>query len=133
MIRRLLVVDDDKLMRFAVMGIRRRLGFQIDSACGGWDALEMIRANEPYHVILSDFDMPVMDGIELLERCRERAPASIRLLVSALERDDRIDAALVDGVISDFIQKPFTPHRLGKYLDAAMRQYEQQQAASSPS
>lgn len=71
---KILVVDDSRSMRMIVKRTLRQAGFgdhEITEADNGQDALEQISGSIP-DLILSDWNMPVMDGFELLQALRER-------------------------------------------------------------
>jgi CheY-like chemotaxis protein len=109
-------------MLLSVLKTRQRLGYHVDTACGGWDALEQMRVGPPYSVIISDLEMPAMDGFDFLKRCRKQAPGTIRLMLSGSESDERIAEALADDLIFRFILKPITPHQLCLHLDDAVNE-----------
>ncbi len=78
---RVLLVDDDDLIRDMY---RRVLGrqFDVQMANSGAEALELIRTEGPFAVIMSDFQMPGMSGIELLRQVRTLAPDTSRILLT---------------------------------------------------
>ncbi len=70
---RILVVDDSKAMRMIVRRTLRQAGFghhQTDEACDGREAFDAIKANAP-DLVISDWNMPEMSGIQLLEALNE--------------------------------------------------------------
>src|SRR5512140_770301 len=69
---RILVVDDDDSSRLALEHAVRMLGYECESARDGLEAWEM-HLREPADVILSDWQMPHMDGVELCRRTRNNA------------------------------------------------------------
>lgn len=68
--RRLLVVDDSELTRDMLVSLLERLGYDVDEAVDGVDALEVIERARP-DLVLTDLDMPIMDGFKLTERLKE--------------------------------------------------------------
>ena len=64
---KILIVDDEKSIRFALKDIIEFEGHEVALAADGKEGLEMALANS-YDVIFSDIKMPVMDGVEMLER-----------------------------------------------------------------
>lgn len=67
---RILVVDDEPLSARAIQRLFETRGLEVVTACDGADALARLRADGPYALVLSDVEMPRMNGIELLERVR---------------------------------------------------------------
>lgn len=104
-----LVVDDYKSMIRIVRGLLNQLGFMnVDEAADGETALRMIR-EKPYGLVLSDWNMEPMTGLELLQHVR--ADASTRALpfvmVTAEAKAENVVAARQAGV-NNYVIKPFT-------------------------
>jgi two-component system chemotaxis response regulator CheY len=76
---KILVVEDEKIPRQSIVGMLKALGFEdILEAADGLEALTIIQKQHP-HIILSDIEMPNLDGIALLERIRNlKNPCSIK-------------------------------------------------------
>ncbi len=122
MLGRVLVVDDDQFVLLSLMKMQKRLGYTIEPASSSRQALEMIRSTRPFDVVLTDRDMPGMDGLEFLRRAREQAPDMVRLMLSGSTRDALIEEAVRDGLLLRFISKPCMPHQLAIHLEAAMNE-----------
>lgn len=105
----ILVVDDYKTMIRIVRGLLNELGFKnIDEARDGPQALEMIAAKS-YGLILSDWNMKPMTGLELLKTVRA-APNTLRtpfVMVTAETKTENVVAARQAGA-NNYIIKPFT-------------------------
>lgn len=105
----ILVVDDYKSMVRIVRGMLNQLGFQnIDDAPNGEAALALIRDNT-YGLILSDWNMQPMTGLELLTRVRaeERTRNTPFVMVTAEAKAENVVAARKAGV-NNYVIKPFT-------------------------
>lgn len=105
--RTCLVVDDSRIIRKVARRILESLGFEVDEAADGSEALTYCMSALP-HVVLLDWQMPVMDGLTFLRRLRDlpggRAP---KVLFCTIEtRADRIAEALSAGA-DDYVMKPF--------------------------
>ena len=73
---RVLIVDDQPSMRMHIRGSLQQLGFRnLDDAGDGEDGLRKLIA-QPAHLVLADFNMPKLDGIELLRAVRAHPPTS---------------------------------------------------------
>ncbi len=104
MSRKVLVVDDEKLI---VKGVRFSLeqdGMEVDCAYDGEEALEKIKANE-YDIVLLDIMLPKMDGFEVCQQVREFSDVPIVMLTAKGDDMDKI-LGLEYGA-DDYITKPF--------------------------
>jgi two-component system, sensor histidine kinase and response regulator len=110
---RVLVVDDNAVAREILADMLRQLRFRVDSAPSGIDALrELVNADatDPYQLVLIDWDMPGMNGIETARRIKTRhfRHAPKLLMVTDFGREDlRLQAQTVE--IERFLQKPISP------------------------
>lgn len=117
----ILVVDDIALMRELLLRHLRALGFtSVHAATSGDDAWRQLETL-PVGLILSDWSMPGMSGLELLQRVRAHARLAALpfVLITAEMQRERIAEALAAGV-SDFLLKPFTPGALEDKLRAVL-------------
>jgi two-component system chemotaxis response regulator CheY len=106
---RALVVDDSRTMRLILSRIMGELGFEVVEAPDGRRALEQLRAGEPMDVALVDWNMPEMNGYELLRALRaSRAYARMPVIMVTTETErSQILLALENGA-NEYIMKPFT-------------------------
>ena len=113
-----LVVDDASAMRRIVRGILKELGFKnIREAQNGQAALDELRKNKADFVV-SDWNMPVMTGIELLRAIRadESLKTTPVLMVTAEAKQENIIEAVKAGV-NNYIVKPFNAQTLQEKLN----------------
>jgi DNA-binding NtrC family response regulator len=103
--RTVLVVDDDDGVRESLRLIIERAGFNCVIAANGVEALAALRAKEA-QVIISDHDMPAMDGIELLRLVAARYPHICRILLSARKDAEPAMRALNVARAYRFLTKP---------------------------
>ena len=118
MARKVLVVDDEKLI---VKGIRFSLeqdGFEVYSAYDGVEALEMIRAND-YDIVLLDLMLPKMNGLQVCQQVREFSNVPIIMLTAKGEDMDKI-MGLEYGA-DDYITKPFNILEVKARIKAIIR------------
>lgn len=114
---RFLVVDDFSTMRRIIRNLLKELGFmQVEEAEDGAVALQMLKST-PYDFVVSDWNMPNMDGLALLQAIR--ADQSLRtlpvLMVTAEAKKENIVAAAQAGA-SGYVVKPFTAATLDEKL-----------------
>ncbi len=115
---KVLVVDDFATMRRIVKNILTQLGFKnIVEADDGATAVDLLK-NEKVDLIISDWNMPKMTGLELLQHVRaDAAMADIPfVMVTAEAQQDNIILA-VKAKVSQYIVKPFTAETLGEKLE----------------
>jgi two-component system, chemotaxis family, chemotaxis protein CheY len=114
---RFLVVDDFSTMRRILRNLLKELGFMnVQEAEDGVDALAKLRA-ETFDFVVSDWNMPNMNGIELLQAIRADAKLNHLpvLLVTAEAKKDNIIMAAKAGA-SGYVVKPFTAAKLDEKL-----------------
>jgi DNA-binding NtrC family response regulator len=109
-----LVVDDDDAVRETIAETLEEEGFGVQTASGAESALAALARTRP-DVVLSDIRMPGMDGLELLDLLRARAPDVDVLLMTAYEDMPTVARAMRDGAF-DFLVKPLRPDRLLEVL-----------------
>lgn len=106
-VRTCLIVDDSRIIRKVARRIVEGLGFEVDEAADGSEALAWCSATLP-DVVLLDWNMPVMDGLTFLRRLRGLPNGDRpKVLFCTIEtRADRIAEALSAGA-DDYVMKPF--------------------------
>lgn len=118
---KILVVDDDPITSMMVGGILEDLGHVVTLKTSGADAWQILQS-ESFNVVISDWVMPVMDGVELCQQIRRRSDQQytyfILLTVMGLPEDR--SKALEAGA-DDFLIKPIAPPEIVDRLDVAQR------------
>ncbi|MBN2577773.1 MAG: response regulator [Pirellulales bacterium] len=119
---RILCVDDDySILRLYQHALSPR--FYIETALGGAEGLVAITQNGPYAVVVADMSMPGMNGIEFLRQVQQRAPDTVRMMLTAHDDSQTALDAVNEGRIFRFLTKPCSPPVFGKALEAALAQY----------
>jgi response regulator RpfG family c-di-GMP phosphodiesterase len=117
-----LVVDDEPLVLDAIQRHHGRQ-FTIQVARSGAAALRLVETSGPFAVIISDYNMPGMDGVTLLARMREISPATVRVLLTG-QADVRLAMdAVTRGAIFRFVTKPCTAEEFEGVVKAAFEQH----------
>ncbi|MBX3350556.1 MAG: chemotaxis response regulator CheY [Nitrospira sp.] len=114
---KILIVDDMVTMRRIVKNVLKQLGFSnIDEAENGQDALQKLKSSK-YDFVVSDWNMPVMTGIDMLRAIRadEQLKAIPVLMVTAEAQQKNLVEAVQAGV-SNYIVKPFTAETMQEKL-----------------
>ncbi len=108
---KVILVDDLSFMRDAIRHILEKSNMNVlGEAENGREAVEMYMELEP-DIVLMDITMPVMDGLESLERIKQYDPGAKVIMCSALGQQKYLIKAIQLGA-RDFILKPFLPERI---------------------
>jgi response regulator RpfG family c-di-GMP phosphodiesterase len=119
---RVLCVDDEPHVLEALKRVLRK-HYDVTIAVGGEAALALLTDAEPFESIVSDMRMPRMNGATLLFQFKQRAPDTVRLLLTGHTDLDAAIAAVNEGHIFRFLTKPCPPEVLLAALDAASQQH----------
>ena len=119
MSQRILVVDDEEIIRESLSFILKKEGYAVDEAANGKEALKKHEA-EPYDIVITDIEMPEMRGVELLDRIRRETPEALVVIITAFGSIETAVAALRKGA-ADYVLKPINfddlLHRVKKLLE----------------
>lgn len=119
----ILIVDDEEFVRNALSRALRSEDFDIRTADGpkaGWDAL----MERPADIVLSDFKMPRMSGLEFLRRVREEFPDTIRIMLTGHADVETVIDAVNTSEIYRFLTKPWADDELKLVLRLAASHLE---------
>lgn len=119
--RRVLVVEDDRTTRRLLQRTLERSGYEVALAEDGREALE-IQAQRPCRLVISDWEMPRMDGPELCRRLRSEASGTYVyiMLLTSRQGKESVVAGLAAGA-DDFLSKPFFAAELEARLQVGLR------------
>lgn len=119
---RVLCVDDEPAV---LEGLMNQLGelYQISTAVGPTEGLRMVSESEPFHVVVSDLRMPMMDGTQFLGRVRSISPETVRVLLTGYADVEAAIAAVNHGHIFRLLTKPCAPDTLRRAIDDCLKQY----------
>ena len=115
---RILVVDDEKLIRWSISERLQRDGYQVESAESGEEALEKLGGTPP-DVMLLDVKLTGIDGVQTLQRALALHPDLSVLMMSAHSTVDVAVEAMKHGAI-DFLVKPFQLNALAAAVERAL-------------
>lgn len=126
---KVLCVDDDSQMLEAYrlfQAYQSKLGqeaWTLDTVQTPMEALQAVRKGGPYSVIVSDFQMPGMSGIQFLRQAQQLAPDSVRIMLTGHGDLDVAIEALHEAFIFRFLTKPCSPSLFAKTIGAGIKQY----------
>jgi len=119
---KILFVDDDVMALFGLKRLLRKQ-FNIETALGGKEALKIIEKNGPYAVVVSDFLMPGMNGIELLSMVRDTNPETIRIMLTGHSDINTAIKAVNEGNVFQFHLKPCSADILRQAIKTGLENY----------
>ncbi len=111
---RILIVDDEEIVRESLRGWLDKDGFTVETAESGPAALDKAQA-APFSILLVDLKMPGMDGLQLLAEIKKRQPESVVVIMTAYATVDTAVTAMKDGAY-DYLVKPFDPEELTQMI-----------------
>ncbi|MFT5153646.1 MAG: two-component system chemotaxis response regulator CheY [Planctomycetota bacterium] len=118
---KLMIVDDSSTMRKIIMRVLRQAEISVDAileAANGVEALEQLAANDDIGIILSDVNMPEMDGLELVRKVREtKSSTELPIIMVTTEGGDAMREKAISEGANGYICKPFTPDTVGAALE----------------
>ena len=112
-----LVIDDSKGMRMILCKILKRMGFETMEAGDGHIGFESLEANPELDIVLVDWNMPTVNGLEFVRKVRESPTLSpVPILVVSSESDPRYVDKIKSAGANGYIEKPFTPEQILEQL-----------------
>jgi response regulator RpfG family c-di-GMP phosphodiesterase len=104
---KILVVDDEIVIRALLVDILTEEGYQVETASSGKMALDFLKGPDGFVILFTDIMMPEMNGIELIREARKVAPSVIPIVMTAFATLDTARAAVKEGAY-DYVLKPFS-------------------------
>lgn len=124
---RILCVDDEKNILQALERSFLDDDYEIVSASSGAEGLQALEGSGPFQVVISDYRMPVMNGVEFLKNVFGRWPDTVRLVLSGYADVGAIVAAINEGHIYKFIPKPWNDEELRLTIQKSLEHYNLQE------
>ncbi|MCF8079985.1 MAG: response regulator [Desulfobacterales bacterium] len=122
--KRILLADDSKAIRDAVSGFLKFIGYEVALAVNGIEALTVFLESS-FDLVLTDLEMPAMDGLSLAGRIKERSPDTPVILLTGADRETvlkKVEKGPVDSVIF----KPFRLEDLQSTVQGALAARERE-------
>ncbi len=120
--RKVLLVDDDERLLASLTRTHRK-EYDLTTAVGGPAGLSALETSGPFAVVVSDFQMPVMDGITFLRHARQMAPDTVRILLTGNPGLQLAVDAVNEGSVFRFLTKPCAPETFQAGVGAAIEQF----------
>lgn len=120
-----LVVDDSSLARSVMRKLLRVQKFNVFEASDGLEALSIINDNPNINIVLTDYNMPNMNGLELTIKLRQKYPREkLAIIAISSENDSSISSHLLKLGANDFIHKPFIKEEFDCRINNTIRALE---------
>ncbi len=120
---KILCVDDERNVLRALERIFLDDDYEIVIAGSGDEGLKLMEEDGPFQVVISDYRMPVMNGVEFLKAVYERWPDTVRIVLSGYADAGAIVAAINEGHIYKFIPKPWNDDELRVTIQNCLERY----------
>ncbi len=121
----MLIVDDESNILKSLKRLLIDTDYNVLTCESGAEGLEKLAENE-VHLVISDYRMPGMDGVEFLSKVKEIYPETIRLILSGFADAAAMIGAINDGQVYKFIAKPWNDQELLTTIMRAFEQYDLQ-------
>jgi len=121
----ILVVDDSMMMRKQIQGVLENLFFKVTTVAHGEEAIGILRAQPKFSLVLTDYNMPVMDGLELTREIRtEFSKEELCIVALSANEDEAVSAQFLKHGANDFIKKPFSKEELSCRINNSIEALE---------
>ena len=120
---RILCVDDDLPILKSLKRVFMDSDYEILTASSGSEGLDLLSDTRPVQVVMSDYRMPVMNGVEFLKEVCRRRPDTVRIVLSGYADTASVVAAINEGEIYKFIPKPWNDDELKVTIANAVERY----------
>ncbi len=108
--QRILIADDEEVIREACFRIIKRMGYEVDVAVDGREAMDLLR-DDHYDLLLLDLKMPAMDGMKVMAAVNREFP-DLRIIIITGHGTQETAAETALAGAHDFLAKPFSPAQL---------------------
>lgn len=124
MLPKVLLVDDEpNILNSLRRQLQRFTNFEVETALSGRKGLEIIKASEPFSVVVSDMRMPEMDGTQFLKEVQTISPNTTRIMLTGDTGQSTAVEAINTGSIFRFLMKPCSTVDLAKAIEDGVKQY----------
>ena len=110
-----LIIDDEPLMRLSMLDALKAVGFEVRAASTGDEGRAML-SKEAFDIVVTDLRLPGVDGLDLLQLCKQRSPRTEVIVITAHGSVDTAVEAMKRGAY-DYITKPFSMDELLLIVD----------------
>jgi two-component system chemotaxis response regulator CheY len=113
---RVLIVDDSRFVRGYLRGLLEEKGFECEEAADGQAGMDQLTSQQPFDLALVDWNMPVMDGLEMLKKLRAEGFAGLKVMMVTTEAENDYILRALDAGADEYLMKPFDDEALTEKL-----------------
>ena len=113
---RALIVDDSRFVRGFLRGLLEERGIECAEAADGRAGLDRLNAGVPFDLALVDWNMPVMDGLEMLKHLRAEGFTEIKVMMVTTEAENDYILSALEAGADEYLMKPFDEEALSEKL-----------------
>jgi two-component system chemotaxis response regulator CheY len=113
---RALIVDDSRFVRDYLRGMLEQMGIDCEEAADGQAGLSQLHESDPFDLALVDWNMPVMDGLDMLKNMRAEGYCDIKVMMVTTEAEDDFIVRSLDAGADEYLMKPFDQEALTEKL-----------------
>jgi len=113
---RALIVDDSRFLRGYLRGLLEDKGIECEEANDGQVGIDRLHAGPPYDLALVDWNMPVMDGLEMLKQLRAQGFGGMKVMMVTTEAENDFIIRALDAGADEYLMKPFDDEALTEKL-----------------
>jgi two-component system chemotaxis response regulator CheY len=123
---KILVVDDSSTMRRIIVNTLSRLGYKdVVQAADGAEAWDALQANPDVGVVITDWNMPNMNGLELVKKIRAQDKYKAMPIIMVTTEGGKKEVIALKAGVNNYIVKPFTPQVLKEKLEGVLGKNEE--------
>ncbi len=120
----ILVVDDEKEFLGLMESLLSEEGYKVVSCLDGEKALEELKRDRPFSVIISDYKMPILRGTDFLEHAKKLAQYTPRIMITAYQNAKMMEESINKAEVFRFLTKPVDIDTMLETIQLAVDKYE---------
>jgi two-component system chemotaxis response regulator CheY len=113
---RALIVDDSRFVRGYLRNLLEEKGIECEEAADGKVGLDKLNGEHAFDLVLLDWNMPVMDGLEMLKELRSEGFSGIKVMMVTTEAENDFIVRALDAGADEYLMKPFDDEALNEKL-----------------
>ena len=113
---RALIVDDSRFVRSYLRGLLKEKDITCEEAADGRAGLELLSTAGPFEIVLVDWNMPIMGGLEMLQKLRAGGYGNPKVLMVTTEAENDYIVRALDAGADEYLMKPFDNEALQEKL-----------------
>lgn len=113
---RALIVDDSRFVRGFIRSLLEEKGIECEEAANGQAGLELLKGESAFNLALVDWNMPVMNGLEMLSAIRASGYTDLKVMMVTTEAENEFIVRALDAGADEYLMKPFDEEGLNEKL-----------------